>query len=89
LTLLAGYLYGWNAVPDDTFEPSVLNANTHLFCLGTDMVFDKIKLAVSYAYQLQEERSKNNTVGAAVGGAANGTYNADIHLLGLSATYRF
>lgn len=88
-TLLAGYLYGWNAVPDDTFEPSVPDANTHLFCLGTDMVFNNIKLAVSYAYQLQEERSKNNTVGASAGGAANGTYNADIHLLGLSVTYRF
>lgn len=88
-TLLAGYLYGWNAVPDDTFEPSVPDANTHLFCLGTDMAFNNIKLAVSYAYQLQEERSKNNTVGASAGGAANGTYNADIHLLGLSVTYRF
>ncbi|GAC1467264.1 MAG: outer membrane protein transport protein [Desulfuromonadaceae bacterium] len=88
-TLLAGYLYGWNAVPDDTFEPSVPDANTHLFCLGTDMEFNNIKLAVSYAYQLQEERSKNNTVGATAGGAANGTYNADIHLLGLSVTYRF
>jgi len=88
-TLLAGYLYGWNAVPDSTFEPSVPDANTHLFCIGTDMEFNKIKLAVSYAYQLQEERSKNNTVGAATGGAANGAYNADIHLLGLSVTYRF
>jgi len=88
-TLLAGYLYGWNAVPHDTFEPSVPDANTHLFCLGTDMVFKNVKLAVSYAYQLQEERSKNNTVGAAVGGSANGIYNADIHLLGISATYRF
>jgi long-chain fatty acid transport protein len=88
-TVLAGYLYGWNAVPDDTFEPSVPDANTHLFCLGADMVFNNIKLAVSYAYQLQEERSKDNTVGATAGGAANGTYNADIHLLGLSATYRF
>lgn len=88
-TLLSGYLYGWNPVPDETLEPSVPDANTHLFCLGTEMAFSNIKLAVSYAYQLQEERSKNNTVGAAVGGAANGTYNADIHLLGLSLGYRF
>ena len=85
-TLLAGYLYGWNAVPDVTFEPSVPDANSHLFCLGTDMVFKNIKLAISYAYQLQEERRKINTVGAS---AANGTYNSDIHLLGLSVTWRF
>lgn len=88
-TLLAGYLYGRNAVPDDTFEPSVPDANTHLFSLGTDMEFKKIKLSASYAYQLQEERNKSNQVGAAAGGAANGMYNSDIHLLALSVTYRF
>ncbi len=86
-TLLGGYLYGWNPVPDDTFEPAVPDSNTHLFCVGTDMKFNQIKLAVSYAYQLQEERSKNNAAGGAP--IANGTYNSDIHLLGLSFVYKF
>ena len=86
-TLLGGYLYGWNAVPDDTFEPGVPDSNTHLFTVGTDMKFNQIKLAVSYAYQLQEERSKNNAVGGAH--IADGTYNADIHLLGISLAYKF
>jgi len=88
-TLLAGYLYGWNPVPDSTFEPAIPDADTHLFCLGTDMTFGRVTLAASYAYQLQEERNKHNEVGSTVGGTANGTYNADIHLLGLSASYRF
>lgn len=88
-TLLAGYLYGWNPVPDDTFEPSVPDANTHLFCIGGEATFEKLSVALSYAYQLQEERNKRNDVGSSAGGAANGTYNADIHLLGISATYRF
>lgn len=86
-TLLGGYLYGWNPIPDDTFEPGVPDSNTHLFCVGTDMKFNQLKVAVSYAYQLQEERSKNNAVGGAP--IANGTYNADIHLLGLSLVYKF
>ncbi|MSN24355.1 MAG: aromatic hydrocarbon degradation protein [Geobacter sp.] len=85
-TLLGGYLYGWNAIPDDTFEPGVPDSNTHLFTIGTDMKFNRFKLAVSYAYQLQEERTKNNAVGF---GLANGEYNADIHLLGLSLAYKF
>lgn len=85
-TLLGGYLYGWNAIPDDTFEPAVPDSNTHLFCAGTDMDFNRLKVAVSYAYQLQEERSKNNLVG---GGLANGTYDNDIHLLGISFVYKF
>ena len=50
------------------------------------MNFNNITLAMSYAYQLQEERSKNNAVGF---GTANGMYNADIHLLGISLGYRF
>ncbi|MDO9308531.1 MAG: aromatic hydrocarbon degradation protein, partial [Deltaproteobacteria bacterium] len=81
-----GYLYGWNPVPDDTFEPSVPDANTHLFCVGSEMAFDRMKLAVSYAYQLQEERNNNNTVGL---GSANGVYNADMHMLGISLAYKF
>jgi long-chain fatty acid transport protein len=88
-TLLAGYLYGWNPVPDNTFDPAVPDANTHLFCAGAEARFDKLTMALSYGYQLQEERNKQNLVGAMVGGTANGTYNADIHLLGLSLSYKF
>jgi long-chain fatty acid transport protein len=85
-TILAGYLYGWNPVPDTTFEPAIPDANTHLFCIGTDMTFSNVTLGISYAYQLQEERKKYTND---YGSTANGTYNADVHLLGLSAKYRF
>jgi long-chain fatty acid transport protein len=93
-TLLAGYLYGWNPVPDRTFEPVIADANTHLFCAGGEAKLDKLVIAMSYAYQLQEERIKNNNIGdlnnpANEGSRVNGTYNADIHLLGLSLKYQF
>jgi long-chain fatty acid transport protein len=88
-TLLAGYLYGWNPVPDSTFEPVIPDADTHLFCVGGEAKFDKLMVALSYAYQLQRERNKHNDVGLLEGGTANGIYNADIHLLGLSVGYRF
>jgi long-chain fatty acid transport protein len=85
-TLLGGYLYGWNPVPDSTFEPAIPDSNTHLFCLGGEATFDKLMIAMSYAYQLQEERNKTTNL---YGSDANGTYNSDIHLLGLSLKYRF
>jgi len=88
-TLLAGYLYGWNPVPDSTLDPAIPDADTHLFCVGGEAKLDKLMIAVSYAYQLQQERSKHNEVGLIEGGTANGIYNADIHLLGLSVSYRF
>lgn len=84
-TMLGGYLYGWNPIPDNTFEPGVPDSNTHLLCVGTEMKFNQLKLAVSYAYQLQEERRKNNMIGS---GAGNGIYNSDIHLLGISLVYK-
>lgn len=89
VSLLAGYLYGENPVPDSTFEPSIPDSDCHLFCVGTDMKFRKFKLAMSYAYQLQEERDKNNTVGVKEGLPANGRYDSELHLLGVSLVYRF
>jgi long-chain fatty acid transport protein len=88
-TLLAGYLYGWNPVPNETFDPAVPDANTHLFCAGAEARFDKFTMALSYGYQLQEDRNKQNLVGLFVGGTANGSYHADIHLVGLSLGYKF
>lgn len=84
-SVLGGYLYGWNPIPDTTFEPSVPDSNTHLLCVGTETKFNQFKLAVSYAYQVQEERRKNNMVGS---GAGNGIYTSDIHLLGISLVYK-
>lgn len=89
LTLLGGYLYGRNAVPDATFEPSVPDSDTHLFCLGAEVKLDRVTLGLAYAYQRQEERHKDNAVGSTLGGTANGAYNSDIHLFGISARRAF
>jgi long-chain fatty acid transport protein len=89
VSLLAGYLYSENPVPDTTFEPAVPDSDTHLFCVGTDMKFKKFKIAMSYAYQLQEDRDKNNIIGVEEGGAANGRYETELHLVGVSLVYRF
>ena len=89
VSLMAGYLHSNNPVPDSTFEPSIPDSDTHLFTIGSEIKFDKIKVTASYGYQLLEERTKNNLVGVAIGGAANGAYNSDIHLLGLSVAYKF
>ena len=82
----AGYLYGWNPVPDATFEPGIPDSNTHLFCVGGEAQVNKLKISISYGYQLQEERTKTTNI---YGSLANGRYNADLHLLGLSMGWRF
>lgn len=92
VSLLGGYLYGQNPVPDSTFEPAIPDSDTHLFCVGTDLNFGKMNLALAYAYQLQDDRSKNNGLGDPFqpgSGTANGKYSTDIHLLALSVAYKF
>jgi len=85
-TLLAGYLYGQDAVPDRTFEPAVPDSPTHLFTIGTDIEIENFKLALSYGYQLQEDRDKQTNF---YGSVANGTYEGNIHLAAVSLSYRF
>jgi long-chain fatty acid transport protein len=86
VTLLAGYLFGQSPVPDHTFDPSIPDADTHVFSLGTDLEFRRFKVALSYAYQRFEKRAKANGIGNDL---ANGTYHSNLHLVGAGLTYRF
>jgi long-chain fatty acid transport protein len=93
VALLAGYVYGNSAVPDSTFDPSIPDAATHVFCLGTDLKFQRYKIALSYAYQLYEDRTKANAVSGGLPSPpfsqANGKYQTDAHLLAVSLGYQF
>lgn len=96
IALLAGYLYGGNPVPDKTFEPSIPDANTHLFCVGTDMKYKKLKIDFTYGYQKLQNRKKNNSIDdnpfdGVINPltSANGVYKSDIHMFGVSLTYKF
>lgn len=87
--LLAGYLYSRNPVPDKTFEPSIPDSDAHYFSVGTTIDFRRVRLALSYAYQFLEERKKENTLGSESGATANGRYDSDLHMVGVSLRYRF
>ncbi|MDH4232395.1 MAG: outer membrane protein transport protein [Nitrospirota bacterium] len=95
VSLLAGYLYGGNPVPDETFEPAIPDSNTHLFTIGTEIRGKAFTFGLSYGYQLLEGRRKNNSVdsnpddGVIDPLRANGRYNSDLHMAGVSLTYRF
>lgn len=89
-TLLAGYLFNENAVPDSTFEPGIPDSDSHLFCIGLNQQWSRWDLSASYGFQHLVDRVKNNDVDdPATGTDTNGTYMSDIHLLGLSVGYKF
>ena len=97
IALNCGYLYGENAVPNETFEPIIPDSDAHLFTIGTDVKKDDWTLSAAFGYEYHEERTKNNAVGDPVGslaagfpvGTANGDYNTDIYLFALSLGYAF
>lgn len=85
----AGYLYGQNPIPDSTFDPSIPDSDVHLFCIGGEAQFGNFGATLSYAYQLQEDRTKTSNNSDRFGETANGEYDSDIHLLALSLRYKF
>lgn len=95
LSILAGYLYSGNPLPDDTFEPSVPDANTHLFTTGVSYKKKNFNFDIAYAYQKLQNRKKNNLIddnpldGLNTQTAANGTYKSALHMIGISLTYKF
>jgi len=98
VALLAGYVFGTSAVPDSTFDPSIPDSDTHVFCVGTDLSYQNFKLGLSYAYQMYLDRTKNNAVGsqfvvpavpATLPFNANGKYENHAHLVSLGLGYKF
>jgi long-chain fatty acid transport protein len=81
-TLLAGYLFTENAVPDATFEPAIPDSDSHLFCIGLNYQWDRYDFSASYGFQHQQGRNKITV-------PADGEYESDLHLVGFSLGYRF
>jgi long-chain fatty acid transport protein len=89
----AGYLYGKDCVPDSTFEPLIPDTDAHLFTIGTDLHFGAWIVSGAFGYEYHEDRDKDNSLGDPITNApqytANGTYETDIYLVGLSVGYKF
>lgn len=91
-TLMAGYLFGENPIPGETFDPSIPDSDAHLFTLGTNWRSDNWSIAASYGYEYHGSRTKENSVNPVsqiVGQPANGKYKTAIHLVALSIGYTF
>ncbi|MGD9367279.1 MAG: outer membrane protein transport protein, partial [Desulfobacteraceae bacterium] len=87
--LLLGFLYENSPVPDHTFEPAIPDSESYLYSIGFAADHKKFKYAISYGLQVKADRDKNNTISAPDGSTANGSYDAYLHLLGASFSYRF
>jgi long-chain fatty acid transport protein len=96
VAFLAGYLYGGNPIPDKTFDPTIPDAKTHQWSIGTDIKYKKLRFALAYAYQKWQSRNKSNSIDDTPDDgffnsatSANGEYNSDLHVIGITLNYRF
>jgi len=92
----AGYLYGQNAVPSSTVEPLIPDSDAHLFTIGTDLSYGAWTVSGAFGWEHHESRRKNNALGdpvmrefGYVTDTANGDYETDIYLVGVSVGYKF
>lgn len=91
-SIMAGYLFEKNPIPDSTFEPSNPDADSHVFSAGTSFRYKGFEACVAYAFQHEERRDKDNDIGVVGGDAtfsANGAYESDVHFVALSLGYAF
>ena len=81
--LWAGYVYLPTSIPDRTFDPSLPDANAHIFCFGAGWEKKNFALALSQEVSFPEDRK------IAEGGPFDGTYKSFNLITTLNVQYNF
>jgi long-chain fatty acid transport protein len=85
-TVRAGYAYGENAVPGDTFAPLVPDSTYHLASLGLGYYTDKWSIDAAYQFIFRQDRHINNSI---YGPLVDGTWSNVFHLFAITYTVKF
>lgn len=91
LKLRGGYSYYTSVVPERTWNPSLPENNVHNLSIGAGYPIKKVTLDFAYFVDWYENRKVDSAVGDAqtVPASIDGTYKTKIHVIALSATYKF
>ncbi|MCI0749833.1 MAG: outer membrane protein transport protein [Nevskiales bacterium] len=89
VALLAGFVWGEDPIPDETFDPTITDSNHYALTFGTEIGIHKHRLSLAYSFQKWADRTKNNEIGSVSGARANGKYESSSHFLALGFTYVF
>jgi len=97
VALRAGYFFDESPIPDNTFDPTIPNANIHALTGGAGYKWDTVTFDVAYLIAFFEKRSIDNstldpnnrggTLG--LGPTAFGSYSTTAHVLTVSLTFKF
>lgn len=95
MSLRAGYLKAGTPVADETFEPSIPDADTDIWTIGAGIKYKHCKIDLAYGFQDVHERHKSNTIDDNPATplnsslSANGRYGTEIHMIGASVSHTF
>lgn len=81
--LWTGYVYLPTSIPDRTFDPSLPDANAHIFCFGFGWEKKNFALALSQEFSFPEDRK------IAEGGPFDGTYKSFNLITAVNIQYSF
>ncbi len=90
LRLRGGYYYHQSPIPQDTWDTSLPDANSHSVTTGFGYDVSKsLTLDFAYGVMFYNDRSINNNVGNSSGASIDGKYSQWINLAVITATYKF
>lgn len=84
VTIGGGYIFDRTPVPDETFDPTIPDADRHIFTVGGDYRLRSWTLGLAYNCVLGEEREKSNSIGSSIlpgDNRANGEFRQASHSL--------
>ena len=92
LALRGGYFYDESGIPDNTFNPTIPNANLHAFTVGFGYKWPRVVVDAAYLLGFYEKRSIDNTTtdpNNVAGPTAFGSYSSMAQVLTVSVTLKF
>lgn len=90
LRLRTGYYHHASPIPDDTFDPSLPDNDSHGLTAGFGYDINKsLTLDFAYSALIFQQRKIDNDVGTLVGGNVDGEYTQIINMALMSLNYKF
>ena len=92
LALRGGFFYDQTPIPDNTFDPTIPNADLYALTGGAGYRWGATSVDIAYLYGFYEKRAINNSTivpDNVAGTTTFGSYSTTAQVLVLSVTHRF
>jgi long-chain fatty acid transport protein len=90
LRLRGGYYYHTAPIPEENWEPNIIDSNSHGITTGFGYdISDHLTVDLAYSFLLYEDLTVDNTIGSGSGASINGEYEQTMHMGLITFGYKF